>query len=185
VAEVAGMVEARGIDDAVLVGFSYGGVVIAGVAEALPERVAELVFVDAFVPVPGRSLFDLFPPAVRAAFEATAEDGWRLAPAPIAAVGGIGAVESGVDTERVLSLLQRRGQHPIGTYRQPLDQPFQRAADVPRRYISCTDKPDGDPMMATAARLRAAGWAVEDLPTGHFAMLTMPARLTELLTAAH
>jgi hypothetical protein len=51
-------------------------------------------------------------------------------------------------------------------------------------FISCTDKPDGDPLLALASRLRAQGWTVHQLATGHFAMVTMPQALTRLLLAA-
>jgi pimeloyl-ACP methyl ester carboxylesterase len=179
--EVVGLAEKNGVDHGVLVGFSYGGLVIAAAADEMPDRVAELVFVDAFVPQPGKSMLDLLPPPVRASMEASAEDGWRRRPAPIATVGGIGAMEPGVDESQVLTVLERRGPHPIGTYRQVFQEPFQRSQAVPRRYISCTDKPSGDPLLMTAAFLRAAGWRVQDLPTGHFAMLTMPSRLAALL----
>jgi pimeloyl-ACP methyl ester carboxylesterase len=183
VADIVGLVDERSAGSPVLVGFSYSGVVIAGVAEALPGRVAELIFLEAFVPRAGHCLFDLFPPAVSAAMQASAGDGWRVAPVPVTTVGGIGAREDGVDEQRVLAALARRGQQPIGTYRQVLAEPFQHSAGVPRRYISCTDKPPGDPLVAMAAALRSAGWRVDELPTGHFAMLTMPERLAALLSA--
>jgi hypothetical protein len=53
----------------------------------------------------------------------------------------------------------------------------------PRGFISCTDKPEGDPLLALAAGLRRDGWNVRDLPTGHFAMLTMPEGLVDCLLA--
>ena len=45
----------------VLVGFSYGGLVAGGAIDRVPDRVAALIYLDAFVPVPGRSMFDLMP----------------------------------------------------------------------------------------------------------------------------
>jgi pimeloyl-ACP methyl ester carboxylesterase len=183
VAEVHRLIQDGNLTDAVLVGFSDGGLVIAGVAELVPHRVGEVVFLDAFVPQPGICLFDLFPPQVRATMEASAEDGWRLAPLPVAAVGGLGALEPGIEENHVLATLDRRGAHPAGTYRQTMTPAFQHSANVARRYISCTDKQPGDPLVAIAGALRGAGWHVDELPTGHFSMLTMPARLTELLNA--
>ena len=58
------------------------------------------------------------------------------------------------------------------------------AALLPAMFISCTDKPDGDPLLAVADRLQAQGWTVHQLATGHFAMITMPRALTRLLLAA-
>lgn len=164
---------------------SYGGFVITGVADAVPDRIARLVYLDAFVPQPGRSFFDILPAPAREAMEDAAMrlgDGWRIPPAPIEMVGGIGALEPGVDPSHVDAVLSRRGPHPIGTYREVMSEPFRHSAHVPREFPVCTDKPVGDPLVAQAAGLRAAGWDVHEIPTGHFAMLSMPAVVTAALT---
>ena len=54
---------------------------------------------------------------------------------------------------------------------------------LPAMFISCTDKPEGDPPLAVADRVLAQGWTVHQLATGHFAMVTMPQALTLLLAA--
>ena len=63
---------------------SYGGMVVTGVADRMPERLAHLVYLNALVPEDGQSVFDLLPPAIRQRFEEaaqTAGEGWRI-PAP-------------------------------------------------------------------------------------------------------
>ena len=105
-----------------LVGFSYGGLVAAGVLDRVPERVAMLVYLDAFVPVSGRSMFDLMPASMRAGLEAAALFSghvWQMPPIPLERLGPLGAVGAGVDLSRVQELLARRGPHPIGTYQEP------------------------------------------------------------------
>lgn len=183
--DVVGVIVDRELESVVLVGFSYGGLVIAGAADERPDAVAELVFVDAFLPRPGHSFLDLLPPAARDRMEAAARDGdgWRIPPAPVEQLGGIGRREPGVDAEDVEARLALRGAQPIGTYRSIATAPTPAGAALPRRYVSCTDKPPGDPLVDLAARLRADGWTVQDIPTGHFAMLTMPTALAALLSA--
>ena len=51
------------LSDVVLLGHSYGGMVITAVADTMPDKIAALVYLDAFVPEDGQSLFDLNIPA--------------------------------------------------------------------------------------------------------------------------
>src|SRR5581483_12288456 len=63
VQDVVAHLELDDLRDVVLVGHSYGGMVVTGAADRVPERIARLVYVDAFVPNDGESLFDLLPPS--------------------------------------------------------------------------------------------------------------------------
>jgi pimeloyl-ACP methyl ester carboxylesterase len=185
--QIVALIEEQAAEVVVLVGFSYGGVVVESVAGVIPERIGELILVDAVTPVEGKSILDAFPSAVadqlRAATEAGGE-GWKLPPLPLDLVGGIGAVERGVDPDEVERVLnERRGSHPIGTFEEVFTREASSVERVPRRYIIGTDKPSGgrDRALASARRLREDGWTVDELPTGHFAMRSMPKALTSLL----
>jgi pimeloyl-ACP methyl ester carboxylesterase len=59
--DVASVLKFEDIRDAILVGNSSGGMVITGVADRMPERIAHVVYLDAFVPEDGQSLFDIVP----------------------------------------------------------------------------------------------------------------------------
>ena len=59
--DVLGLIDYEDLSDIVLVGHSYGGMVVSGVADAVPDKIASLVYLDAFVPENGRALFDLLP----------------------------------------------------------------------------------------------------------------------------
>jgi pimeloyl-ACP methyl ester carboxylesterase len=59
--DVIGVIDEEDLSDIVLVGHSYGGMVISGVADRVLEKVATLVYLDAFVPENGQSLFNLSP----------------------------------------------------------------------------------------------------------------------------
>lgn len=81
--DVVGVLEYEDLHQVVLVGHSYGGVVITGVADRLASRLAELVYLDAEVPEDGQSEYDLLPPDERATYEEMArasEGGWRIPP---------------------------------------------------------------------------------------------------------
>ncbi|MDO9034332.1 MAG: alpha/beta hydrolase [Methanoregula sp.] len=60
IGQVCTLVDTEDLHDVILVGHSYGGMVITGVADRMPERIRRLVYLDAALPDPGQSLFDLF-----------------------------------------------------------------------------------------------------------------------------
>ena len=83
IADVIGMLEMEDLRDVVLIAHSYGGMVATGVADRVPERIAQLVYLDAFVPRDGQSLFDLQPAEARTRMRELARtdgEGWRLPP---------------------------------------------------------------------------------------------------------
>ena len=166
-----------------LVGHSYGGMVIAGVADRAAERLAQVVYLDAFVPVPDQAMLDLFPPGVRQAFEQQAHPnaaGERLVPPlPYPHLGPIGA--GGLPEAEVQRLLARRVPQPLATYAQPVRLTNPAVAALPHTYIHCTDKGPGDVLAPFAAQARTRGWRTYELPAGHFPMLTQPQALTDLL----
>lgn len=81
--DVVGVLEYEDLQEAVLVGHSYGGMVITGAADRITPRLAELVYFDAEVPEDGQSELDLLAPDERATYEELARnrgDGWRIPP---------------------------------------------------------------------------------------------------------
>lgn len=170
------------LGDVILVGHSYGGIVVTGAAGRVPERLARLVYVDAFVPENGEALVDLVPPAEREGMLAAARDrgdGWRVPPHPRRASEQIGAGGASVEEQR--TLLSRRLPHPLATFTQPV-RLTGTAAHVARTYVYCRAKSAPDAFAHFAERFRHdPTWRYTELPTDHFPMLTMPRELTELL----
>ena len=88
VRDIINVIEYENLRNVILVGNSSGGMVITGAADHVPERIAHLVFLDAFVPTDGQSMLDVIPPDRRPALEAFVQkegDGWllpRFAPPP-------------------------------------------------------------------------------------------------------
>ncbi len=163
--------------DVVLVGHSYGGMVIAGVAERAAERLAHLVYLDAFVPGDGQSLADFQPPEVLAMFHEktrTEGDGYKLPSFP--------AEVFGVTNEDDLAWVKPRlNPHPLKTKLDAVRLTNPKAAEIPRTYIYCNNPAVG-PFGQFAERLRCdESWQYMELATGHDAMITKPKKLADLL----
>ena len=80
--DVLDVIKYEDLRDIVLVGHSYGGMVATGVADRARDRVTQLIYIDAFVPADGQSLFDLNEVARQRMQELATGDGWRVPPNP-------------------------------------------------------------------------------------------------------
>jgi pimeloyl-ACP methyl ester carboxylesterase len=174
VADVLALVEAEELGpDLVLVGHSYGGNVISGVADVLRERIAHCVFLDAVVPAPGArrwgwSLFN--DPATRAARLAEVRDrGAGLAlPAPPAAAFAVTAPADVAWVER------RMRPMPLGTYLGEIDLAHGGTDGLPRTYVAAA-APAYAPMAGVVERVRVdPTWRFETIEAGHDMMVTAP-----------
>lgn len=179
IADVLGLIDAEELgDDLVLVGHSYGGLVMTGVADALLARGLKprhLVYVDAVTPHPGESWSSQHAPeTVRARLEAAAQRPDGAMPPPDAAVFGL----DGADRDWVN---RRQTPQPAGVYQDRLDFDAARIATLPRTFIDCTA-----PALPTIAVMRERvrrepGWQVLELATGHDPMISAPEALVKLL----
>jgi pimeloyl-ACP methyl ester carboxylesterase len=181
VQDVLALIEAEELQDIVLVGHSYGGMVITGVADALlrlgPGRLRHLVYVDAMVPVPGEGWGDGHPPSIVQARQAAARAHGNALPPPDPDGFGL----SGEDR---LWLQRRQVPHPFGMYRVPLAFDGEAWARVPRTFIDCVE-PAYPTIDVARTRVRAQpGWTVHVLKTGHCPMVSEPDALAALLLAA-
>ena len=179
--DVAGLIEFEELDDVILVGHSYAGMVITGVADALLARgskaLRHLVYVDAIVPRPGESWSSTqSPETVAARLQAVKEAGGAgIPPPPAEALGLRGEDAAWVD--------RRMTPQPAGIYQDPLAFDAGRVAGLPRTFIDCVS-----PALPTIAESRRRvrsepGWSVIELATGHDAMVSAPEELSRLLLA--
>lgn len=179
IADVVGLVDAEELDDVVLVGHSYGGLVITGAADALlacrPGRVRQLVYVDAMVPLPGECWGARHDEAVRAArVAAAASTGLHALPPPDPAGFGL----AGADRDW---LRRRQCLHPFGAYLEPLYFDAARIASVARAFIDCVS-----PAYPTIASMRrrvreTPGFAVVEMTTGHYPQVQAPQDFVRVL----
>jgi pimeloyl-ACP methyl ester carboxylesterase len=174
VEDITAYLEAYDLSDVVLVGHSYGGQVISGVADRVPERIRVRVYLDAFLPDDGEAAVDLMTAPIAQHYrDSVAEHGfgWLIPPRPLQAFG--------VTEEADLAwLTPRLTPHPWPTFTEPIR--LTGAGDVvPGVYIECAA--GRRPFQSQAARAADRGWPVHEMPTGHEAMVTMPAELAGLL----
>ncbi|GAA3158692.1 alpha/beta fold hydrolase [Blastococcus jejuensis] len=175
VTDVVNHVLYEDLHDVVLLGFSYGGMVVSGALEHIGDRVASLVFLDAFVPDDGDSAFSLLghPGA-----ESPAPGRPWLLDGPQRAYD---------DPAEEAFAVPRRTPQPIRTFTEPVrlarpleDYPF------PRTYVRATVPDPGTPVNpafeAAAARARAsAAWDYREIATTHLVAQNRPGELVELL----
>ena len=175
VEDILGVLAIEDLRDVILVGHSYGGMVATGVADRASERIAGVVYLDAFVPRDGQSMAELIGPQERAAaVEAQRErgDGWQVPPNPMPPDTG---------ARDIAWATPRRMMQPGATLQQVL--PLTGAVEkLPRAYIYCTRFGPGDNFRKFADRARAEkGWRYDELDASHNPHITMPETLATLL----
>jgi pimeloyl-ACP methyl ester carboxylesterase len=177
VTDIANLIVHEDLSDVILVGNSYGGMVITGVAARVPERLKVLVYLDAYVPEDGQCEVDLWPPE-RKAFAEEAEANGLAQPPPFTLFGV-------VDPELLDWIAERVSPQPVSTYTEPVPPGNAESEALPRVFIHCTGNLSGTPDVfgPFALKAREKGWDVHEIATGHVAMLTAPQELSELLLA--
>jgi pimeloyl-ACP methyl ester carboxylesterase len=176
--DVANVLDYEDLHGVVLVGHSYGGIVIAGVAERMPSRVGHLVYLDAAVPHNGEAYLDLLP-NLRAPIEEQSRlngDGWRVPP-PTEPV-----VQSWAGTADLPWMMAHLTPHPLKTVQQPVHLTSPSLPGIPATYIQCTD-PATAVLAESVGRANESGWTYRKLATGHDAMVTLPRELADLFLA--
>ena len=150
------------LSDIILCGHSYGGMVIAGVADRIPERIYALVYIDAYIPQHGDSCFSLTSDEYRQLFVTGAgNDGYTVAVPP--------------------GLEDRRRPHPLATFMQclHLNGNYKRIHNCTFIYLSGWDR---TPFTRQYENLKnSQNWHIETINCGHNVMKERPDRLTEIL----
>jgi pimeloyl-ACP methyl ester carboxylesterase len=177
IADVVAVLHYEDLTDVVLVGHSYGGMVITGVADRTPERIGQLVYLDADVPRAGESMLDLVPAESRALYEESARtrgDGWRV-PAPLP-----DPLPPDIPSE-VAWAVARMVHHPLATMTQPLHLEHGET-DLPRTFVLCTEGKEDEPEPPHVARVRAdPSWRLIELAATHTAHVAAPELLSRTL----
>jgi pimeloyl-ACP methyl ester carboxylesterase len=159
------------LHDVVLVGHSYGGMVITGVADRVPERIRHLVFIDALVPEDGESLVT--------ASRGTALEGFARRSVDSAQGGFIVPTWANSRTPRPTDVRQ-----PVRTFTEPVSFRNPAARRLPATYILTVEPGRAeaeDDFAAFAQRAKARGWAYHVLRANHVPERSAPKALTALL----
>ncbi|HET9716271.1 MAG TPA: alpha/beta hydrolase, partial [Pseudolabrys sp.] len=176
VADVLGVIRYERLTDIVLVGHSYGGCVISGVAEAAAGAIRSIVFLDAFIPDDGDTLLDLVQPAVQEVIRAALARGDITVPVREAAAFKVNERDRAwVDALAV--------PHPIGTTTEKMKFTGARDRIARKTYIRASGYPNVS-FEKAHARAKAEGWRTYEVHCGHDVMIDEPDRLTEILLEA-
>jgi pimeloyl-ACP methyl ester carboxylesterase len=177
ITDIANLLFYEDLADVILVGNSYAGMVITGVAAEAPERLKLVVYLDAYLPDDGQSEADLWPAERRAIAQAAEASTKGLAQAPPPAIFGV------TDPALVDWINARLTPQPVATYTEPVPESNAKSVALQRVFVRCTGNPPTTPDVfgPFAAKARAKGWPVYELPAGHLAMLTAPRELADML----
>src|SRR5918996_1298377 len=190
ITDVVNTIEFEDLREVILIGHSYAGIVVTGVADRVPERIALLAYLDAGPPPDGTAFLDMQPPEVRQLLErltAEAGDGWRIPlPSWEELEGVMGASLEGLGPAERELMAGRAAAQPVRTWTQPLVLTNPTSDELPKLLITCSFP------LAQVRELIAAGhpwfammaqpqWSFLELPTGHWPMFSVPGPLAELL----
>lgn len=163
--------------DVILIGHSYGGMVATGVADRASSRIAQLIYVDAFVPHTDECLYDLLPEQMKAQRQSAAEaagDGWLVPPSPI---------PPDTSADDVAWLIERRRHQPVRTFTQRIALEHE-APLVDRAYIYCKRTMPDDRFGKFAKRAKLEGWRYFEIDASHSPNVTAPQDLAALFQEA-
>jgi pimeloyl-ACP methyl ester carboxylesterase len=174
ITDIVNVIKWESLKDIVLVGHSYGGSIISGVAEQSADAIGSIVFLDAFVPENGDSLATKASQPVREAIAALVAKGdTTMKPVPAAVFRVNEKDRTWVDGMCTA--------HPVATLTDKSVITGARDRIAKRTYIRAKGYPSV-PFDSAQEKLKAtAGWRVYEMPCGHDAMVDMPDRLTEIL----
>ena len=175
--DICGLIEREEIDDIVLVGHSYGGMVITGVAERLHNRIASIVYLDAFVPENGQSLMSLAAPERSRDMMMNAiahGDGWQVPPPAPSYFG----VRSQADADWII---RQCTPQALLTFMQPVKAAGEWKSIKRKLYIRAAGHP-----LPTFARFGDAlrndpQWTYREVSCGHEVMIEQPQELAGML----
>ncbi|WP_089106185.1 alpha/beta hydrolase [Streptomyces hyaluromycini] len=143
VRDVVELLESERVEDAVLVGHSYGGMVITGVAAFAGDRIGQVVYADAFAPVTGESAFGLLPWLEQAFADSPGPAAWEVAP--------LSPDSLGADDEGAAWLSSRLTPMPRRTHEEPLGPGSEEVlAGKAVTYLYCADQAIFKDMAASA-----------------------------------
>jgi pimeloyl-ACP methyl ester carboxylesterase len=166
--DIINLLEFEDLNDVILVGHSYSGMVITGVPER-SSRVNKLVYLDAIVPEHGQSVFSLI---------TGMEDQFNRSADSNGMVPSWKPEDFGVADPRDIQWMKSRlTSMPILTHQEKLEAPKMKAKKLPRYFVHCTQSGLG----GFAEKIQREGGTVFELDTGHDAMITEPEKVSSIL----
>ena len=178
------------LTDVILLGHSWGGIVISKVVEAIPERIRRLIFWSAFVLNDGESLYDNVPPEYRGLFDQLAQassDNTVMLPFPVFR----NAFINDADDATAQRAYEQLSAQPHRTFTDTADlkkfYEIIRSGQVPTSYLLCTDDialPAGEWGWHPRMSSRLGEFRFVEMPGSHEVIFTNPTGLAEKIIEA-
>ena len=164
------------LNNIILVGHSFAGSVISGVADKLKDRIQKLIYFDAVILKDGQKPFDIAPKEiVKQRIELAKRFGNGISiPAPSADAFGV------FDIKKSLLLEEKLTPHPLSAFQSKLILKNEIGNGIPLSYIFCK-KPVYKSLESSREVVRKMKWPIFELNAGHDAMLTHPEETLNLL----
>lgn len=177
VRDILNVIDFEGLDDIVLVGHSYGGMIITAVADALPEKIRSLVYLDAFIGEDNQSMFDMDSPAATAAYIEMAQSNGGHAVPPLP------SVVFGVNQDDQAWVDSRCTAGSLATWAERLHLTGRHLEITNRMYVFAAGW--NGPFRPIYDRVREdSGWRTYSLACGHDVMVDMPQETADVLELA-
>ncbi len=164
------------LNNVVLVGHSYGGIVVSGVAERATARLSSIVFLDSFMPANGQALIDFTPPAMNSMIREMAARGDL-------ALAGPPSTAFGISDEDRAWVESKMTPQPIGTFIEKSEYTGARDKIGKKAYIRASAYPNPTFDGHLAQVKSDPSWKSFEMATGHDAMITAPSELVKILLA--
>lgn len=173
--DVMGLIEMEDLRKVVLVGHSYGGMVITGAADRLPARIARLVYLDAFVPEDGKCVLDYVVPERAARMRHEGERTGFVMPPPMSLWGL-------TDQKHLDFVGPREVRHPYATMSEAIRLVnFAESRAIPKTFVYCSSPATGSFDQFAAKYRNDPAWRFHELQTGHDAMILVPGEVAKIL----
>ncbi len=175
--DVAGLIEAEELSGVILVGHSYGGIVVTGVADRVPDCIRHIVYLDALIPEDGDTAFAIIPADLADGRRTAAREHSRGVALPVPTPDAF-PIPDGPAKDWFMHRLR---PHPLGTYDSPVHLTRPAGAGRPVTYVSYTDPPLAS-IEPSRQRARAkTDWRYLELAVPHDVEVPMPGKVVELL----
>ena len=184
ITDVVNLLRYEDLSDVTLCGHSYAGSVVTGVGDRIPERLEQIVYVDAAPFADGDALAAFNTPEGKAEQErvvAEQGDGWLLPFPGIEALGEVASI-AGLDDSALARLAEKATPHPWRTWTDPLRLSHPGEPAYRRAVVACDDvRTMLSYEIPAAVAMTQPPWRYEELATGHWPMLSAPAELAAIL----
>lgn len=166
ITDIVNVIRYENLHHVILVGHSFGGMVISGVAEQVPDRISQLIYLDAMVPDNGQSGRDVCGPL------------WDRMMAPFVK-DSVMQYPFGKSSPHIPGDLPQ----PIKTFTEPLKISNPQVKKIPSAFIVMTKNGESNPLNNKMGldKARARSWKIYPMEGGHYAMREQPVQLVRKL----